>query len=169
MRSVQAAPLPDGAFLERYQQIEAAAYDCFRIDIPMRMSLAQYLAGFFASPAFRPEGLLLRMTYGCRIETGVIDSCLAGTRPDILIWAAESRAADQIIMQPGKSPIRSWWMARPNDHGGTALYFGSAILPQTGRNGAPRVHGAERLFGPAHRFYARLLLKSAAKRLEAVH
>ena len=82
------------------------------------------------------------------------------------IAGVEARAEDQLLVCDFAKLTRSWLMAVPADGGGTRLYFGSGVVPRAkDRDGNPQPSAGFRYLQPVHAFYARALLRAAARKL----
>ena len=84
-------------------------------------------------------------------------------------WHVEGRTANQLLMCDFQRRTRSWLMsvAVPGDAAtGTRLYFGSAVVPLTGRGSGRSAMGfAFRALLGFHKIYSRILLRAAMSRL----
>jgi len=163
-RSIQRTELPPDALLARYR--ERGAYtDCFIATLPQPLSLAAYVDAFYTTPLFRLERLILALA-ARRPSTDLEARQLAiGQRDSFAAWRVEARSADQILLCDMAGRTRSWLMVAPEPGGGTRLHFGSAVLPVSAGDGAPRMGLAFRALLGFHKLYARTLLWSAWRRL----
>lgn len=165
MASVKPQALPDDALLQRYRENGGYA-DCYAIDLPLPLTQAQYVEAFYTTWVFKLERAILA-TFVARPSTDAQATELAaGRREDFAAWTVEARGDDQLLMCDYQGRTRSWLMCRPVD-GGTRLYFGSAVVPQTDRRSGERRLGFvfTALLG-FHRLYTRILLRTAASRLQ---
>ncbi|MEJ6397706.1 hypothetical protein [Yoonia sp. 208BN28-4] len=149
----RAAPLPDDALLRVYTE-QGAYTDCFVKDVANDVDLAGYLMGFYTTPLFRVERLILRLALK-RPSTDADVAALARKQSDsFAAWDVEARTEDQVLLCDMGQATRSWFkVARSGT--GTRLYFGSAVV-------APD-HWLMRALLPLHRLYARALLWSVRK------
>lgn len=166
MGRVQACDLPPGALLRRYAGSPAYA-DCFRLDIGVPVTHADYVEAFYTTAAFRLERLLLGW-FASRPSTDSQARQLAlAQTADFAAWHVEARESDQLLMCDMAHRTRSWLMCERGDGGATRLYFGSAVVPVVDRRtGEPRMGAVFHALLGFHRLYSHLLLRSAAARLE---
>ena len=157
--AVAAAELPGGALLERYRA-EGGHVDCYVAEVPRAVDLGQLITAFYTSAAFRPERWLLGALLGKRADNRDVARLAAGETTHFSAWTVEARSDDQILLCDFQSRTRSWLMVQPIA-AGTRLHFGSAVVSQKRRSGR-LVFSA--LLG-FHRWYSRILLRSAVKRL----
>jgi len=160
-----AQPLPDHALLTRYR--DAKAYtDCFAIDIPGHVSHADYVHAFYTSPPFKLERLILALLVA-RPSSDVQARRLAdGEITKFAAWTQQARNDNQILMLDFMKKTCSWLMVTPLPGGGTRLWFGTAIVPQSiAADGRVSLGpGFDQLMG-FHKLYSVALLRAAASRL----
>ena len=158
-RAVAPAELPDGALLERYRA-EGGHVDCYVAEVPRSVDLGQLITAFYTSAAFRPERWLISAVLGKKAQDSDVARLAAGETTRFSAWSVEARCDVQILLCDYQGRTRSWLMVKPID-GGTRLHFGSAVVAQK-RPADRAIFSA--LLG-FHRFYSRVLLNSAVKRL----
>jgi len=160
-----AQPLPDHAFLTRYR--DAKAYtDCFAIDVPGRVSQADYIHAFYTSPLFKLERVVLALLVA-RPSTDAQARRLAdGDITQFAAWSQQARNEDQILMLDFMKKTCSWLMSTPLPTGGTRLWFGTAVVPaHITKDGLVSLGtGFDQLMG-FHKLYSVALLRAAARRL----
>ena len=159
-------PLPDRSFLAAYDEIAGAYTDSFVAEIDGDVSLADFISAFMTTPLFRLERLALRLLGGHRPSDSDVRALADGRRDRLALWRVEERGQTQLLLEVMGKPLRSWFMVAPGEAGRTRRWFGSALLPVTGRAGGEKRLPllSNSLIGP-HRLYARLLLGAAARRL----
>lgn len=162
MSSIQVLPLPPAALLDAYRR-SGAYTDCFATEVPPAITLAQYIAAFYTTSVFKAERLILKYAIGRPSTDDQARQLAAGALDRFAAWDVEQRAPDQILLRAGRT--RSWLMVEALPGGGTRLYFGSAVVPRTGKAGLGFPFGA--MLG-LHRLYSRVLLRVARRRLLAV-
>ncbi|MEM7720456.1 MAG: hypothetical protein AAF222_14755, partial [Pseudomonadota bacterium] len=75
-------------------------------------------------------------------------------------WRVLERDERQVLLEVSGTPIRTWLAIDALlIGGGTRLFFGSALVPQTGTSG---LGWGLRATIPGHRVYSRMLLNAAA-------
>jgi len=137
--------------------------DCFAVEIPARVSFADYVTAFYTSAAFRPERLVL-WCIGKPSSDADVRRLADGTAEAFAAWSLEGRAPDQLLLCDFLSRTRSWLMLEPTA-GGARLYFGSAVVPVGAGAGGGRLgFPFDALLG-FHRLYSRVLLGGARGRL----
>ncbi|WP_323036197.1 hypothetical protein [Pararhodobacter sp.] len=161
--SVQTRPLPEAALLAPYAMIEGGFTDCYAVDVPVVVSLADYVAAFYTTPLFRMERGLLAIALREPSQDAQAVELAAGARDSYSAWRVEARTEAQLLMCPLGERTRSWLMVEPQGHS-TRLFFGSAVVPQGGGAGRGPLF---RLLLGVHGVYSKALLASAARRLGA--
>jgi hypothetical protein len=161
--SVQAAPLPDVALLGPYTRIEGGFTDCYVTKTAGPVSLADYVAAFYTTPLFRMERRVLALAARSPSTDADAVALGAGGTDHFAVWSVEAHSDSQLLMCPVGSRTRSWFMVQP-DGGFSMLYFGSAVVPVTGKDGLG--FGFRALLG-LHMVYSKALLASARRGLGA--
>jgi len=165
MNAVTAGPMPDQALLSRYRERQAFT-DCYIVDIPRPVSLAEYVEAFYTTPLFKLERLFLTFTVVKPSSDAQARLMAQGESSRFAAWTVEGRTDNQIILCDFLGKTRSWLMCVPQP-GGTRLYFGTAVLPRrVSATGGVSLGGAFRLMLVFHRLYAPALLSAAARRLQ---
>lgn len=167
MTKIEVCTLPDGALLQRYRDMPGAYTDCFTASVGRAVSAVEFIEAFYTTGLFKCERFVLfLMGRGC---TDAEARALAEGKADrFAAWTVEGRAEGQLLVCDFAKLTRSWLMAGPRRDGqaGTQLYFGSAVVPgETDKAGNPRPTVAFRVLQPVHAFYARALLRTAARRV----
>ena len=159
--------LPASSLLQAYRDRRAYT-DCFHIDLPGEVSLADYIEVFYTTWLFKLERLVLA-TLVAKPSTDAQAAALArGERSRFAAWTVDSRTANQIVMRDYQSKTRSWLMCASLDNGMTRLYFGSAVVPARIRPDGTADLGAG--FNPLigmHRVYSVALLTATASQLRS--
>lgn len=164
MKIVAHKDLPEGSRLKAYR--EARAYtDAFHVDVAGTITLNAFVAAFYTTWLFKLERLVLATLVAKPSSDAEAQALADGQRTRFAAWTVEARDEDQIVMCDFLKKTRSWLRVEPLPHGGTRLWFGTAVVAQ-------RIlpDGRVRL-GPGfdqlvwfHRLYSRALLKAAARR-----
>ena len=172
MSSHSAGPsdIPAGSLLATYAEAPEAGTvpnycDCYSTRIEASINLPDFLYAFYTSPAFSIERKLLALAL--RVPSSDEDArALATDRSShFSAWRVENRRDNEILLRFPKSNTGSWLMVRPcsgEDSESTELLFGSVVFPKTPDTRFGVVFHALTVF---HRFYSRVLLNSAGKRL----
>lgn len=165
--NIEACSLPDGALLARYRDMPGAYTDCFTAPVGREVSASEFIEAFYTTWLFKCERFVLFLIgRGCTdadaraLAIGKVDKFAA--------WTVEGRADRQLLVCDFAKLTRSWLMvgSRRDGLAGTQLYFGSAVVPRAkDKAGNPRPSAAFRLLQPAHAFYARALLRAAARKI----
>lgn len=165
MASVTLQALPDDASLQRYR--ERGAYtDCYALDVPWSVTQAQYVEAFYTTWVFKLERAILAAIVSKPSTDAQAAQLARGEREDFAAWDVEAREADQLLMRDFRQRTCSWLMCRSLQDGGTRLYFGSAVVPETDRHSGEKRMGFvfKALLG-FHKLYSRILLRAAASKL----
>ena len=168
MPPILATPLPPKALLQRYAQ-SGAYTDCYCVQLPLSVSLADYVQAFYTTPLFKLERALLGVLAGKPSTDHDALQLARGTSPSFAVWTVEERAAHQLLLRQNGGPTRSWLMVESpvvGDTKGTCLYFGSAFLPQSNhQTGQVKFSWDFHALSGVHRLYSRALLRAACKKL----
>lgn len=159
MTPIHATPLPQGALLARYTP--PAYTDCFTAYLPGPVALAAFATAFYTTRLFKAERLILSAA-GHRSTDTQAATVARGEGQRFAAWTVEARTDDQLLMADVSGRTRSWFCVRPQADGGTALHFGSAVLPRPGTADMGSLYRL--LLGP-HKVYSRALLRAAVARL----
>jgi hypothetical protein len=159
MTPIQATPLPQDALLAQYT---APAYtDCFIAHLPGPVALAAFVTAFYTTRLFKAERLVLSAV-GHPSTDAEAATLARGEARHFAAWTVEAQRADQLLMADASGRTRSWFCVRSQADGGTALHFGSAVLPRPGTTDMGVLYRL--LLGP-HKAYSRALLRAAVARL----
>lgn len=163
MRTITATAVPDDTLLAAYVR-DGSFADCYRSDIAASVSHAQFVEAFYTTWLFKAERGVLALLASAPSTDRDVAELAAGRRDTFAAWTVEARAPGQILLAALRT--RSWLMVEATN-GRTRLYFGSAVVPETRKDG-------RRSLGPVfaallgfHRLYSRALLRAARARLEA--
>ncbi|HOY76346.1 MAG TPA: hypothetical protein PLN33_00990 [Hyphomonadaceae bacterium] len=163
---IEAVPLPDNALLARYRDMPGGRWDCYAAVVAGQVSAEAYIAAFYTTGLFKCERFVLFL-----IGRGCTDAdaraLAAGKADKFAAWTVEARGENQLLVCDFLGSTRSWLMTAPAEgSAGTRLYFGSAVVPRAkDRAGNPRTSAVFALLQPVHAFYARALLRAAARKL----
>ena len=160
-----AAPLPGIALTSGYR--DAGNYtDCFVADVARRVTLRQYVEAFYTTWVFRLERWILNLLVSRPSTDAEAAELAAGARDEFAAWRVEARRDDQLLLTDYRGNTRSWLMVEPAGSG-TRLYFGSVIVAREYRDANdPRLERRFRALLGFHRWYSRVLLRAARRRLE---
>ena len=169
MLSIQACPLPDGAFLSKYAS-SGAYTDCFATELAGEVAHAQYVQAFYTTAVFKLERLILQWAIAKPSTDEQARQLAAGKIDAFAAWRTEDRSENQLLMCDIHGRTRSWLMVAPAANNGasrTRLYFGSAVVPVENRKTGERKMGSgfSALIG-FHKVYSVILLYAARSRLE---
>jgi hypothetical protein len=163
-------PLPQDALLMTYRggkhpELWGGYGDCFFIPIDRTVSLAEFVVAFYTAPVFRLERLILRVAVGAPSSDEEARQLAAGLRDAFAVWMVGERTATQLLMCDRYGKTRSWFRVTPQESGVTLLQFGSAVAGRRRANGSTGMNAGFNMLVGFHRFYSKLLLRSARKRL----
>jgi hypothetical protein len=163
--SVRKSSLPTGALLDKFAR-ENIYTDCFTIEVPAGVTLAQYITAFYTTSIFKVERVILKWAFS-RPSTDVQAKLLAeGETDSFAAWRVEERSENQLLMSDFMGRTRSWLMIEPLETPagpGTRLYFGSAVVPAPGSSTAGPGFGLMLGF---HKIYSEILLSAAGANLD---
>lgn len=165
--NIEALPLPEGALLTRYRDTPGCYTDCYATIVGRPVSAAEFIEAFYTTALFKCERFVLFLI-GRSCTDAQARALAAGQIDAFAAWTVEGRSGNQLLVCDFAGLTRSWLMAAPPAEGqkDTRLYFGSAVVPRTrDKSGNPRPTAVFRLLQPIHAFYARALLRAAARKL----
>ena len=169
MPVIKRAPIPQGSFLERYQD-EGSYADCYVAKLPGHVSQADFVTAFYTTGLFRLERRILSVFARRPSSDDEAAELARGERDSFAAWQVEQRSDNELLLCDFSGRTRSWLMTEPVDAGaassGTLLRFGSAVVPRTDPASGERSLGP--VFGALlgfHKMYSRLLLRAACARL----
>lgn len=155
--------VPRDALLARYTEQEGAYTDCFEVMHPLETTLPSFIAAFYTTPIFRMERLVLTIALRQRITDDHVIALAKGA-DSFAAWTVEDSAPNQLLLRDEVGGTRSYLAVAPKDGGVTRLLFGSAVVARQGNT----LPAPIRAMIPLHRFYSRLLLRSAERRLRRI-
>ncbi|MFY9479678.1 MAG: hypothetical protein WAQ08_18720 [Aquabacterium sp.] len=163
--------LPDAALLQRYKR-QGAYTDCYCVDVPHAVTMADYVAAFYTTPLFKVERVILALLAGRRSSDEGARALALAQASTFAAWDVEARASDQLLLRDFLGRTRSWLMVDPSgggQGGGTRLYFGSAVVPaSTSAHGKASFGMAFHALKGFHHLYSKALLGAARRRLAGV-
>lgn len=152
---------------------QGAFADCFYIDIPKEVVLAEFIKAFYTTALFKTERAILSVVTLKPASDAHAVELAAGRSKHYSAWVVEERVADQIILADISGRTKSWLMVQASDIDGcvaTRLYFGSVVVPKKAPDGEKARMGLLfHLLGGFHKLYSRALLKSAYNKLLKVN
>jgi len=171
MHSVLQKPLPEDALLRTYRggkhpELWGRYGDCFLVPIDRAVALAEFVVAFYTAPVFRIERWILRVFAGAPSTDQQARDLMAGSRNAFAVWSVAERTDTQLLMCDRYGKTRSWFRVTPWDSAGTLLQFGSAVAARRRTNGSPQMRAGFTVLLAFHRFYSKLLLRSACKQLQ---
>ena len=155
--------VPSGSLIAQFGADPDYYADAFTARARPGIDLREFLAVFYRTLPIRAERQVLRLAgHGSNDED--VTRLTNDDADRFAMWSVESRRADEILLSDLSGRTKSWLKVEPVE-GATQLWFGSILVPFQQKNGGFGIGGlATALIGP-HRFYSRVLLRSAAKRL----
>ena len=155
MVTITTPPLPEDSLLAR---LRPDCYrDAFATETSREISLQQFIAAFYSAASFTPERKLLSLIGRGASHADI--AALAQSRADTFAaWHVEAREEAQILLRDFRDQTCSWLAIEPISNG-TKLWFGSGVRHPD----KPLVSALM----PFHRWYSRVLLAGAARRLNS--
>ena len=167
MTAIAPSPLPEDSLLARYR-LAGAYTDCYRANVPLRVSQAAFVEAFYTGWLFRTERLILASVLSKASTDAQAAQLARGETDHFSAWRVESRTDTQLLLCDSWGHTRSWLMSVAGADGPaqTQLYFGSAVIPRRDPVSGRQTFGAAfHLLGGFHRLYSRALLRQAVSRL----
>jgi len=171
MHAVLQKSLPHDALLAthrggKHPELWGGYGDCFVVSIDRTVALAEFVVAFYTSPVFRIERWILRVAAGAPSTDQEARDLMAGSRDSFAVWSVAERTDTQLLMGDRYGKTRSWFRVTPQESAATLLQFGSAVAARRRANGSSGMGGGFRLLLEFHRFYSKVLLRSAWKQLD---
>ena len=158
-------PVPPDSLLQRLAQARHAFADAYAVDVSHAVPLAAFVEAFYTTRLFRLERALLALL-GKRSSDAMARAVARGEGERLAVWTVEAREGDELLMHEDSGATRSWFKAQALPGGGTALWFGSAVVPRRREaGGEPKFSWVFHLLLGFHRAYSRALLAAAVRRL----
>lgn len=168
MTSIRACEMPPGALLGAYGDSGLYA-DCFVVDVPRRVSQAEYVNAFYTTPLFKVERTLLAWFALRPSSDAQVRQLADGRSNSFAAWTVEGREVDQLLLRDFVGRTRSWLMSTSTaagTPGATRLYFGSAVVAaRSGPAGRASMGWPFHALLGFHKLYSRALLAAAVRRL----
>ncbi|MFK7835851.1 MAG: hypothetical protein AB8B60_06500 [Sulfitobacter sp.] len=157
----RACPVPRDAFLARYVDQGATYTDCFEVMHPGAVALPEFVEAFYTTWLFRLERLVLSVSQRRLIRDSDAAALASGAADSFAVWDVEDRGTTQVLLRDVSGHTLSYLAVAPKDGGVTRLLFGSVVVPAPGA----ALPGWVRLTIPLHRFYSKLLLRAAERKM----
>jgi hypothetical protein len=172
MPSVLPCDVPLNSLLRAYKDGLGFA-DCYVTELPGEVTQEAFIEAFYTSPLFKVERTLLHYL-ASRPATDADAKQLAGGKArKFSAWIVEGQSSSELLLADFTGRTRSWLMAAPvaasDQPPRSRLYFGSAVVPRSGKAGEkPRMGWMFHALLGFHSFYSRLLLRAASRRVRQV-
>jgi hypothetical protein len=160
MTRIRKVDVPGGSLLAAYAGAEETYVDCYAACVPQPVSLHRLVTALFGSWAFLPEKLILSGILRQRIDIEEAEDMARGRRDHFAVWEVEARSEGELLLCDMTERTRTWFCVSAEGtgtQGGTALFFGSAVVPGPDGTQSSVFKGLT----PLHKVYARLLLRGA--------
>jgi hypothetical protein len=169
MPSIHPCEVPLNSLFRAYKA-GAGFADCYVAEVSGTVTQEAFIEAFYTSPLFKVERTMLQYL-ASRPATDTDAKQLAdGKASKFSAWRVEAQSPSELLLADFTGRTRSWLMADPVAGRGqplrTRLYFGSAVIPLTGKPGeASRMGWLFHALLGFHRLYSRLLLRAASRRI----
>jgi hypothetical protein len=169
MPSIQPCEVPLNSLLRAYKD-GAGFTDCYVAEVTGGVTQEAYIEAFYTSPLFKIERTMLQYLASRPATDADAKQLAGGTATKFSAWTVEAQSPSELLLADFTGRTRSWLMAAPvavSDQAlRTRLYFGSAVVPRSGKAGQkPRMGWVFHALLGFHRLYSRLLLSAACRRI----
>jgi hypothetical protein len=154
--------IPADTLLDKYSSVVGAYLDCYLTEIPRQVMFPEFIFAFYTTPLFKLERLILKFTVSKPSTDAQARQLADGISGTFAAWTVEHRGENELLMCDFVRRTRSWFLVKENGTR-TQLYFGTAVVPKTGRASLEFMYRAMLGF---HQIYSVLLLSSARSSLE---
>lgn len=155
---------PNHSLLQKYLK-SGDFTDCYSLDMPCQVTFEDYVSAFYNSWLFKLERWILRWAVKRPSSDEQPKQLVAGTREQFAAWDVEARSENQLLMCDLHQRTRSWLMTEGGPQG-TRLFFGSAVVKQSEKNGSPKMGWIFNALSGFHALYSIALLQAAKARLK---
>lgn len=164
MAPIIASEVPQEALLQRYKR-DGSYTDCYHMDLPLHISMPEYIAAFYTTPLFKIERGILSLLAGKHSSDEAAHNLAQGHVANFAAWSVEDRSSNQLLLCDFLGRTRSWLMAEPHQSS-TRLYFGSAVVPKSKSADGKASFGFafDSLHG-FHHLYTKALMRAAQAKL----
>lgn len=168
MSKIITTQIPYDALTAKYIE-EGAFVDCYSVEIPMEITLDEYIKAFYTTSLFKIERAILSVITSRPATNSEAVEFSLGRTESYSIWTVESRSSNQILLCDFTDKTRSWLMvktSRTEEVVTTRLFFGSVVIPKKVSDSGNRSFGILfHLFGGFHRIYSKALLNASYRNL----
>ena len=173
MPAVRSCEVPLNSLLRSYKDGEGFA-DCYVTEVSAAVTQEQFIEAFYTSPLFKVERMILTYMAAMPATDDDARQLATGKTLKFSAWRVEGQSPSELLLTDFRGRTRSWLMTArtgtSSQESRTLLYFGSAVVPHPGQEGAaPRMGWLFHTLMGFHRIYSRLLLSAASRRSEALH
>lgn len=168
MNEIEERRVPKGSLLQHFADSQGTYTDAFVAQVKSAPSLHDYIEAMFDSPVFRIERLILAVTVFKPAFRKDVSALAAGEGDQLAGWKLMQRTDQELLLAVENGRVRTWLMIEPISDEVSRVWFGSAVVPKQSKNGAAEGLGiAYRSMLAVHKYYSRVLLRSAIRRLSA--
>jgi hypothetical protein len=169
MPVAQPCEVPRNSQLRTYKD-GAGFADCYVAEVQGAVTQTAFIEAFYTTPLFKIERTLLRYLASRPATDADAKHLAAGKATKFSAWQVEKQSSSELLLADFTGRTRSWLMAAPvagpDQPQRTRLYFGSAVVPRSGKAGQePRMGWMFHALLGFHRLYSRLLLAAACRRI----
>ena len=167
MTVICAIDLPDDALLQKYRE-NGSYTDCYYMELPRSVSMAQYIAAFYTTSLFKVERHILAIVAGKHSSDAAAVALANGLASHFAAWSVEDQSSNQLLLCDFLGRTRSWLMVAQSSSpsGSTRLYFGSAVVPKSrSKSGKPSFGFAFHALYGFHHLYTKGLMRAARTKL----
>jgi hypothetical protein len=173
MSAVRPCEVPLNSLLRGYKDGDGFA-DCYVTEVSDAVTQEQFIEAFYTSPLFKVERMILTYLAARPATDDDARQLATGKTLTFSAWRVEHQSPSELLLTDFRGRTRSWLMAArtgtSSQEDRTLLYFGSAVVPRPGKEGAaPRMSWVFHALMGFHRIYSRLLLSAASRRSAALH
>ena len=102
MLSIKSRALPESALLRSYNR--GGVYtDCYVVEVPGSIALAEYVTAFYASPIFKLERIILKWMVSRPSTEADARQVAEGSIDRFAAWQVESRDENQLLLSDFKT------------------------------------------------------------------
>jgi len=143
--------------------------DSYSAEISGRISLEDFVFGFYTTTLFKLERFILTWTVQKPSNDKQAKELTEGKTNKFAAWTVENRRENELLMCDMLGRTRSWFMVNQtgtNENPKTQLYFGTGISPTIKGKAEKSSFGVFfKALLPFHQMYSVLLLYSAKMKL----
>jgi len=157
--------LPSDSLLIRYRESKDFT-DCYQISINQKINLHEYVNAFYTSWLFKLERFIIKWLVNKPSTDQDVELLARSETSEFSAWSVEERTENQLLLCDYQGQTRSWLSVVNQDNESSQIYFGTAVVYRKDKKGRTiEFNQVFKFISLFHHFYAKALIRCAAKKL----